>query len=130
MAVNPFEFVTAINTSKENLFETKGYTDSDYSSFLVNRALSYYTDTIFFANEANRILNNVPPRSQFDFYRFAITPRKRYSKWAKPPSNETVKLIMTYYNISLEKALSVMDLLSKDDIEKIKTCQETGGVKK
>ena len=34
--VSPFDFVNAINKSKENLFETRNYTESDYNKFIVN----------------------------------------------------------------------------------------------
>lgn len=76
---NPFDFVNAINKSKENLFETRNYTDSDYNKFIVNRAMSQYSDTIFIANEANKTLNNIPNKSHFNFYRFIVPSKKRYS---------------------------------------------------
>ena len=118
MAVSPFEFVNAINGNKENLFETKGYADSDYNPFIVNRQFSYFPDTIFIANEANR-LNNTPSRSLFDFYRFMVDPRKRYAKWGKPVKHENIEILMKTYDISLNKALDIVELFSKEELKKL-----------
>ena len=118
MTVSPFEFVNAINGNKENLFETKGYADSDYNPFIVNRQFSYFPDTIFIANEANR-LNNTPSRSLFDFYRFMVDPRKRYAKWGKPVKHENIEILMKTYDISLNKALDIVDLFSKEELKKL-----------
>lgn len=128
MSVSPFEFVTAINSTKENLFETKGYTDSDYNRFIVNRALSYFNDTVFYANESNRIMQNIPAQAHFNFLRLGVEKRKRFAKWGKAFSSENVSLIMRYYNYSQEKALEIMPLLNSSDIEKIKQSLSTGGV--
>ena len=96
--VSPFDFVNAINKSKENLFETRNYTESDYNKFIVNRAMSQYSDTIFIANEANKILNNIPNKSHFNFYRSIVPSKKRYSKWGKSDISKKVETIMQFYD--------------------------------
>ena len=118
MAVSPFEFVNAINGSKEDLFETRGYAASDYNAFIVNRQFSYFPDTIFIANAANQ-LSNAPSKSQFDFYRFLVDPRRRYAKWGKPVKHEYLEILMKTYEISLNKALDIIDLFSKEELEEL-----------
>lgn len=118
MAVSPFEFVNAINGNKENLFETKGYTEADYNAFIINRQFSYFPDTIFIANAANQ-LNNTPSKSHFDFYRFMVDPRKRYAKWGKPIKHEHLEILMKTYDISLNKALDIVDLFSKEELQEL-----------
>ena len=53
---NPFDYINAINTSKKNLMRDTNndrIAEKEYSSFLTNRALSYFNDTIGYANEMN-----------------------------------------------------------------------------
>ena len=77
------DFLTAINYTKESLFDTEDeMVQKDYVPFIINRCLSYFPDTIFHANEMNK-LNHTEKRLQFDYLRNAIRKRKRYSKWLK-----------------------------------------------
>ena len=48
--MNPFEYVTAINSSKKNIM-VDDVAEKEYNPFMVNRSLSYFYDTILFANE-------------------------------------------------------------------------------
>jgi len=127
MAVNPFEFVNAINSTKENLFKTKGYTKKDYSAFLVNKAFSYYHDTIMIANEANRWLNDCPAETHYLFYLDIVDKGKRFTKWGKEIKDPNVAVIMKHYNYSNEKAREVVKLFSDEEIDKIRKMYYTGG---
>ena len=61
--------------------------EKEYSSFMVNRALSYYRDTVLFANVMNQY-PNLDKRLQYNFYKYIIRAQKRpYSKWHKKASN-------------------------------------------
>ena len=54
MALSPFDFVTSISFSKQNLItesEWPDATEKEYLPFMVNKALSYFQDTILFSNE-------------------------------------------------------------------------------
>jgi hypothetical protein len=48
--VNPFEFVNDINHGKSNIM-VDDITEKAYNAFMVNRSLSYFNDTVLFANE-------------------------------------------------------------------------------
>ena len=50
--MNPFDFVKSITYTKQDIMHDLN--KSEYESFLVNRALSYYQDCILYANEMNR----------------------------------------------------------------------------
>lgn len=124
--MNVFEFVKAINNTKVDLFEDP-QSEKEYIPFIVNKSLSYFPDTVLFANEINKF-SNIPKRLQFDFYRYAIPKRNRYSKWVKKESvTEDLKLIMEYYNYSAETANSAIKLLSKEEIQQIKDKLFKGG---
>ena len=64
--MNPFDFLKAINVSKKNLI-VDDITEAEYKPFLVNRALSYFPDTILYANEMNKN-GHLDGRLQFDFF--------------------------------------------------------------
>ena len=68
MAVNPFDYVKAIN-EKRSISN-----HSSYTPFLSNRAFSYNLDTILAANEMNKY-PDLPPEVQFAFMNEAIRTR-------------------------------------------------------
>ena len=63
--MNPFDYVNAINYSKENII-IDDITESGYNGFMTNRSLSYFHDTILMANEMN-INHHLDNKLQFDF---------------------------------------------------------------
>ena len=88
--MNPFEFVNAINYTKDNIMTEEN--ESSYNSFLVNRSLSYFKDTVLLANEMNTN-HSVANKLQFDFFINTLRKRKRFSKWQKPEVNDNVNVI-------------------------------------
>lgn len=124
--MSPFDFLNAINDTKVDLF-VDPQAEKDYSSFMVNRGLSYFPDTIMYANEMNKYAD-LDKKMQFDFYTNAIPKRKRFSKWHKKDlSTEKLKSIMFCYKYNEAKALEVMDLLSHDEITIIEETMYKGG---
>tara|TARA_B100000780_G_scaffold180631_1_gene126711 strand:- start:1244 stop:1621 length:378 start_codon:yes stop_codon:yes gene_type:complete len=123
--MNPFEYVKAVNYSKQDIM-VDDIAEKDYSAFLVNRALSYHLDTILLANEINTH-HHIDNRLQFDFHRFSIKKKNRFSKWAKVLDDKTVEVVQNYYNYSKEKAISVIPLLSKEQIATMKDKMSAGG---
>jgi len=100
-----------------------------YTSFMVNRGLSYFPDTILFANEMN-VHHHIDHRLQFDFFINIIKKKKRFSKWAKPINIENLELIKEYYGYSNEKAKSVLPLLNGEQINELKIRMYKGGKRK
>lgn len=113
--MNPFDLVNSVSKTKEDILEN----ESDYNAYIINRALSYFPDTIFYAAEMN-LHYDIPPRQQYDFYMHSLRPRKRFAKWAKAEKSDDVRAIMDYYKYSYEKARQALDLLSKEDLERIR----------
>jgi hypothetical protein len=124
--VNPFDFLNSINDNKQDLF-TDPQAEKDYNSFMVNRGLSYFPDTILYANEMNRNFD-MPKEWQFQFLRISIPKKKRFSKWHKKDSvTDLLKLIMKHYKYSEKRAYEVINILSPTQIEEIRASYETGG---
>ena len=126
--MNPFDYLNAINTSKKNIM-VDDFSEKAYTPFMVNRGLSYFPDTILFANEMN-INHHIDHRLQFDFFINIIKKKKRFSKWAKPINIENLELIKEYYGYSNEKAKSVLSLLNNEQINELKLRMYKGGKRK
>lgn len=124
--MSPFDFLNAINDTKQNLFEDP-QAEKDYNAFLINRGLSYFPDTIFYANEMNG-KSYIPKQQQFDFLMNSITKRKRFSKWHKKDvQSDRLKLIQDYYKYNEERALEALSILSDEKIIIIENKMNKGG---
>lgn len=125
--MNPFEYCNAINYTKKNIM-IDDITEKTYSSYMVNRQLSYFPDTVLAANEMNRN-HHIDSRLQFDFFINIIRKRKRFSKWFKPEQISDLDVVKKYYGYSNEKARQVLTLLSTDNINELKNKVARGGRK-
>ena len=125
--MNPFKFTDAINYTKEDIM-IDDITEKAYNSFLINRSLSYFPDTVLAANEMNRN-HHIDNRLQFDFFINIIRKRKRFSKWFKPEEISDLEIVKEYYGYSNEKARQILTLLSTEQINELKTKGAKGGRK-
>lgn len=122
-----FDFLNAINTTKKDLLKEDPLSEKEYVPFMINRGLSYFTDTVMFANEMNRY-PSIPKNWQFDFYRIGIPVRKRFSKWSKKDQNsDDIKLVMNVYSYSAEKATRALELLTEEQIKILRESYAIGG---
>ncbi len=122
-----FDFLNAINDTKKDLLREDPLTEKDYVPFMINRGLSYFPDTVLFANEMNSAAD-IPKQWQFDFYRIGISKRKRFSKWHKRDQlEEDVKLVMKEYDYSHQKALQIIDLLGETQLKNLREKYSSGG---
>ena len=125
--MNPFEYANAINYTKKDIM-VDDIAEKSYSSYMINRQLSYFPDTVLAANEMNRN-HHLDNRLQFDFFINIIRKRKRFSKWHKPETVSDLEAVKKYYGYSNEKARQVLTLLKTDQINELKNKVMTGGRK-
>ena len=123
--MNLSEVLNAINYDKTPLLNDD-LQEKEYVSFVVNRSLSYFPDTILHANQMN-YANHLPKRMQFDYLRFSIRPRKRFSKWIKSQEEKDLELLKSHYNYSNERAKEALRVLTEDQIENIRSLYDYGG---
>jgi hypothetical protein len=123
--MNPFAFVNAINLDKKDLM-VDDLTENAYVPFMVNRQLSYFQDTVLVANEMNKY-HLLDKKLQFHFLLNIVRKRKRFSKWAKADSIDDMEIVKEYYGYSNEKARQALSILSKEDLEQIKSKVDKGG---
>jgi hypothetical protein len=119
--MNPFEFVNSISLNKRNLMrgtENDELAEKEYVSFLVNRSLSYFTDTLLYANEMNKH-PEIDGIMQYEYLLHSVRASKRFSKWAKQKEQEDILAISKYYKINPRKAQEYKKLLSQEKIQEI-----------
>ena len=122
------DFLTAINQSKKNLMDEDPMTEKEYLPFVVNRTLSYFLDTVLYANEAN-IRNTADKKLQFDLLLNSIRSNRRFSRWLKPEENKDIDAIKEYYGYSNQRAKEVLDLLTGEQLSFIHESLSKGGLK-
>lgn len=138
--ITPFTFITSINDGRKGKHLLKDCKadqsleisnpdsiEKAYVPFVVNRSLSYFKDTVIFANEMN-IHHTLPNRMQYDFYRNMVTAKRRFSKWSKKANaSADIKIIQKEYGYSREKAEAVYALFDNEKINKLYKKHDKGG---
>ena len=66
---------------------------------------------------------------QFDYFRFALRKRKRFSRWIKACEAENLEVIKEYFGYSAKKAKEALEILTNEDIEEIRKDICVGGTK-
>ena len=126
--MKPFDYVNSINFTKKNLMrntENDELAERDYVPFLTNKSLSYFTDTLLYANEMNKY-HFLDKKLQYEFYLNSIRKKKRFAKWAKAEDNDEVIMISEFYKYSPQKAKAALKVLSKEEKDIISNKMENG----
>ena len=84
------ETLKTINYTKENLMLEDPLTESQYAPFIVNKCLSYFTDTVLHANEINRNAH-LDNRLQYDYYLHAVRKESVSHGGTKMISHQSLK---------------------------------------
>ena len=123
-----FDFLNSINSSKENLINDD-LSEKDYVPFLINRGLSFFSDTILYVNYLNQ--RDIPKKYHYGFLLNAVPKGKRFSKWHKAEKeSDDLKLLSEHYQCSLSKAKSYLSMLTLTQIEEIRSIRKIGGIMK
>ena len=123
--MSPFELIKSISLTKKDILEN----EKDYNAFMVNRGLSYFPDTVLYANEMNKF-HHLDNRLQYSFLINIIRKRNRFSKWNKSIESENINAIKRYYDYSNEKARDVLPLLSNENLKTIRGRINHGGIQR
>lgn len=125
--MSPFDYLNSINYTKQDIM-VDDIAEKQYVSFVVNRSLSYFPDTVAIANEMNRY-HHIDNKLKYHFLLNIVRKRKRFSKWDKPTLESDVDVIKQYYGYSNEKARQALTLLTPDQITILKMKVSRGGRK-
>jgi hypothetical protein len=125
--MSPFDYLNSINHTKEDLM-VDDMTEKSYNSFMTLRSLSYFPDTVHYANVVNRY-HHLDNKLQYHFLLNIIRKKKRFSKWVKADSTSDIEVVKTYYGYNNTKAKQALSLLSPDQIKTIRQKVDQGGRK-
>lgn len=129
--MKPFDYVNSITFGKKNMMrgsENDELSEKQYAAYIVNKALSYFPDTILHANLMNQF-HQLDNRPQYEFLLNSIRPKKRFAKWVKDAGDKDLDLVCEVYQCNRTVGREYLSLLSSNDIEIMKQQQETGGIK-
>lgn len=127
--MNPFDFVNSINFTKKDIMtgtENDELAEKAYVPYIVNKSLSYFTDTLLYSNEIN-MLSGIDNKLQYHFLLNSIRPAKRFAKWVKKQDSNDLESVKQYYCLNNEKAEQALALLSQQQLDVIKQKLEKGG---
>ena len=122
------DWLNSINHTKKNLIDEDLSIEKEYPPYIVNRCFSGHLDAILFANEMNKY-NLLPKKMQYDFFINILRTKKRFSPWIRKDKIKDLDYVKRYYGYSNEKALQVLKILTKQQLNFIKSKFEIGGTK-
>lgn len=115
-----FDFLNSINNNKKNLYQQDSNADKVYVPYVINKSLSYFLDTVLYANFMNT-MGHLPKRMQYEYYLYSVRKGKRYSKWHKEEPNDAIDIIKQYYECSDKKAREYATVLTEDQINELRS---------
>ena len=127
---SPFDYINAISHTKKDIIgeaDDPALAEKEYNAYIINKGLSYFIDTILYANEMN-MRHQLDGKLQNDYLINTIRPKKRFAKWLKKVSEDDLEVVKTYYGYNNDKARQALTILSDDQLIMIRRKQEQGGV--
>jgi len=122
------DWLNSINYTKKNLIDEDLSIEKEYPPYIINRCFSGHLDAVLFANEMNKY-NFLPKKMQYDFFINILRTKKRFSPWIRKDKIKDLDCVKRYYGYSNEKALQVLKILTKQQLNFIKSKFEIGGTK-
>jgi hypothetical protein len=122
------DWLNSINHNKKNIMDEDPSSSKDYAPYIINRCLSGHIDCLMYANEMNRY-HFLPKKLQYDFFINILRVKKRFSPWLKKDKTEDLDYVKQYYGYSNEKAQQALRILSKEQLNFIKSKLDIGGSK-
>ena len=121
------DYLNAINHTKEKLMDTEDEQwEKKYPSFIVNKCVAPFTDTILLVNEINQY-PSIDKKMQFDFLLNSLRPRKRFTPWLKAKKLDNLEYVKEFYGYNNEKAKVALTILNDEQIATIKQKLNKGG---
>ena len=122
------DYLYSINQSKKNILDDDPDAQKKYPPYIINRCFSGHLDAVLFANEMNKY-NFLPKKMQYDFYINTLRTKKRFSPWLRKDMIKDLDYVKRYYDFSNEKAKQALKILTKEQLNFIKSKFDTGGAK-
>ena len=120
------DWLNSINQTKKNLIDEDPSLEKEYPPYIINRCFSGHLDAVMFSNEMNQY-HFLDKKMQYDFFINILRVKKRYSPWLRKDTIKDLDLVKRYYGYSNEKAKQALRILSKEQLNFIKSKLEIGG---
>ena len=120
------DWLNSINQTKKNLIDEDPSIEKNYPPYIINRCLSGHLDAVMFANEMN-LYSFLPKKMQYDFFINTLRTKRRFSPWIRKDLVDNLDCVKRYYGYSNEKAKQALKILSKEQLDFIKSKFEIGG---
>ena len=120
------DWLNSINQTKKNLIDEDPSIEKDYPPYIINRCFSGHLDAVLFANEMN-MYSFLPKKMQYDFFINTLRTKRRFSPWIRKDLVANLDCVKRYYGYSNEKAKQALKILSKEQLDFIKSKFEIGG---
>jgi hypothetical protein len=129
MSEGVFAYINDVNFGKKDIIRNSANPElaaKGYDAWITNKTLSYFDDTIFYANEMNKSAH-LTNQQQYDYFLNSINKRKRFAKQTKKTTSDDVNNIAKYFGYSLKRAEEALTVLTADQVRAIKQKLELGG---
>jgi len=120
------DWLNSINQTKKNLIDEDPSIEKNYPPYIINRCLSGHLDAVMFANEMN-MYSFLPKKMQYDFFINILRTKRRFSPWIRKDLVDNLDCVKRYYGYSNEKAKQALKILSKEQLDFIKSKFDIGG---
>ncbi len=120
------DWLNSINQTKKNLIDEDPSLEKEYNPYIVNRIYSGHLDSVMFANEMNKY-SFLDKKIQYDFYLNSLRSKKRFSPWLRKDKIKDLDYVKRYYGYSNEKAQQALKILTKEQLNFIRSKFEIGG---
>ena len=122
------DWLNSINQTKKNLIDENPLSENEYPPFVINKCLSGHIDCLMYSNEMN-MNHNLDKKLQYDFFINILRTKKRFSPWIRKDEIKDLDYVKRYYGYSNEKAKQALKILTKEQLNFIKSKFDTGGKK-
>ncbi len=127
--VDNFVFLNDIQQKKQNVLATNPELEEHYNPIFMNNGLSQSLDTIHLANDMNQYCFVLPKKLQYDYLFYTVRKAGfRKGKWASHKKDETLEMLIKYYNCTSSKAKEYRKILNNKQLKEIESEMTIGGV--
>lgn len=120
------QIMPSILKTKTDVLQTKD-DEKSYVPFVVNKALSFHSDCVLFANEMN-VNCHLDKKLQYQFLLYTCRSWNRpFQKWMKLEMPGDLEAVKFAYGCSDNKARDILEILSEDQKSELRKQMDPGG---
>lgn len=122
---SPFAYLDSVVLKSEYRMGTD-IDISKYNPYIITNALSMSAQTLPFAEWLNEN-SNIPKKLQYDFLWYGLPKGVKKGFWIKGENSDDVDVVKYAYKVSHSKAIQILSVLSKEQIEELRQKTSKGG---